>query len=376
MRHKKNKKLGKLPCCALLLLIISAILAGCSAGPGDAPVKENSKGALPPEASIGAFGEAQEPYKIVTTIFPPYDWLREIIGDDVAQMELTLLGEGVDLHSYEPTVDDMITISSCDLFIYVGGESDQWVQDALDSDAGEEMIVINLLEVLGDQIKEEEIIEGMKPERGEEGEDTDFIGNVESQNGRREEITAPDEHVWLSLKNARILVQYISKQLGNLDPVNAEIYDQNAAAYDEKLAALDAEYQGMIDSAPGDTLLFADRFPFRYLVDDYDLNYYAAFAGCSAETEASFETIVFLAEQLDARQLQYVIIIDTSDRALADTIIQSTADGNQEVLILDSMQSVNAAEVSGGITYLSVMQKNLDVLREALGGDPRDEMPA
>lgn len=285
---------------------------------------------------------------IVATIFPAYDWVREILGDRAGDVSLTLLlDSGVDLHNYQPTADDIIKISACDVFIYVGGASDAWVADALQEAANEEMIVISLFDVLGGAVKEEELVEGMEAEADEDGSEA-------------------DEHVWLSLRNAETVCGYIAEALGTADPDNAAAYEDNAAAYIEKLDALDARYAAAAAAGGTDTLLFGDRFPFRYLADDYGLSYYAAFSGCSAETEASFETVAFLAQKLDELGLSCVMTIEGTDHRIAETIIASTETGDQAILELDSMQGTTAADVQAGATYLSIMEDNLAVLTEAL----------
>jgi len=292
---------------------------------------------------------------IVCTIFPQYDWVRAILGERAEDIGVALLLDNkIDLHNYQPTFDDIAKISTCDLFIYVGGESDGWVEDVLKEAANKDMIAINLLEALGDMAKPEEIIEGME----EEDDDDDDTG--------RDHDSEPeyDEHVWLSLRNARVLCAAIADALSALDADNAELYRSNLAAYIEKLSALDAEYQSAAKAAPARTLLFGDRFPFRYLADDYGLRYYAAFAGCSAETEASFETIVFLARKVDELNLKTIMVTESSDQAIAKTIRNNTAGKNQQILALDSMQSADG--VKNGATYLSVMERNLSVLKEAL----------
>ena len=290
---------------------------------------------------------------IVTTIFPEYDWVREILGDKAGGAEITmLLDNGVDLHSYQPTADDLVRISDCDLFIYVGGESDGWVDNALKNAGNKNMKVINLLEVLGDSVKTEETVEGMQEE--EHGHD-------------HEEEAEYDEHVWLSLKNAEALCNAISGALQQLNPDNKDAYASNTSAYIKKLSALDADYKAAVDAATYKTVLFGDRFPFRYMADDYGLSYYAAFAGCSAETEASFETISFLAKKVDELKLPCVLTIEGTQHKIAETIVQNTAEKNQKVLTMDSMQSTTSKDVANVTTYLSVMEKNLSVLKEALG---------
>ncbi|WP_024348105.1 metal ABC transporter substrate-binding protein [Lacrimispora indolis] len=291
---------------------------------------------------------------VVCTIFPEYDWVREILGSHAGDADITmLLDNGVDLHSYQPTADDIIKISNCDMFIYVGGESDQWVEDALKESTNKNMVVINLLEVLGDTVKEEEVIEGMEAEEEEAQEEG-------------EEGPEYDEHVWLSLKNAKTFCNYIASKLGELDSANAGDYSANADAYGKKLDELDKNYQQTVDSARLKTVLFGDRFPFRYLADDYGLTYYAAFVGCSAETEASFETIAFLSKKVDELGLGSVLTIEGAKHKIAETIVQNTKDKNQAVRTMDSMQSTTSKDVENGTTYLSIMQTNLEVLKDAL----------
>lgn len=293
--------------------------------------------------------------KVVTTIFPEYDWVKEIAGDEVSDMDITmLLDNGVDLHSYQPTADDIMKISDCDLFIYVGGESDAWVEDALKEAVNKDMKVINLLDVLGNSVKEEEVVEGMEAEEEEEEEAGD---------GEEPEY---DEHVWLSLRNVKVLCEAIADDLAEIDTENADIYQENEKVYADKLDDLDKKYQETVDSASQKTLLFGDRFPFRYMVDDYGLKYYAAFVGCSAETEASFETISFLAKKVDELGLKNIMTIENSDQKIAKTIRDNTKDKNQEILSLDSMQSTTSEDVKNGTTYLSVMENNLDVLKKAM----------
>ncbi len=304
--------------------------------------------------------EKNEKLSIVTTIFPEYDWVKQILGDKSENADITmLLDNGVDLHSYQPTADDIVKISDCDLFIYVGGESDGWVDDALKNAANKDMKVINLLEALGSSVKEEEAVEGMQEEEHE---------HEESENEEEhEEEPEYDEHVWLSLKNAEVLVNTVSESLQELDPENKDVYSANTSAYVKKLSALGSEYKKAVDGAAHKTVLFGDRFPFRYLVDDYGLSYYAAFVGCSAETEASFETISFLAKKVDELKLPCVLTIEGTQHKIAETVVKSTAEKNQKILAMDSMQSTTSKDVSSGTTYLSVMAKNLSVLKEALG---------
>ena len=291
---------------------------------------------------------------IVTTIFPEYDWVRQILGDKADQAEITMLPDnGVNLHSYQPTADDIVKISVCDLFIYVGGESDGWVRDVLKNASNKNRKVISLLDVLGDSVKTEEAVEGM------EGHDHDEDDDHEHEEEK-------DEHVWLSLKNAEVLVNAISDALQKIDLDNKDAYAANTDAYVKRLSDLDAGYQSAVDGAARKTVLFGDRFPFRYLADDYGLSYYAAFVGCSAESEAGFETIAFLAEKADELNLPCVLTIEGTQHKIAEAIVRNTAEKNQKVLTMDSMQSATSRDAANGTTYLSVMENNLSGLKEAL----------
>lgn len=331
----------KIIAAATALLVAAGMFTGC--GASEKPTAQGDK------------------LKIVTTIFPEYDWTREILGDQSERAEVTmLLDNGVDLHSYQPTADDLIKIAECDLFIYVGGESDGWVESALASTSNPDRAVINLIDTLGDSVKLEEVVEGMQETEHDHEEDEDHAHDVDEQEAET------DEHVWLSLGNAQAVCQKIAEKLGEIDPEHEQAYTQNALAYIDQLAALDAKYQAAVDAANNKTLVFGDRFPFRYLTEDYGLDYYAAFVGCSAETEASFETIRFLAEKTDALGLSHVLTIENPNHKIAETVVANTSGKNQQVLSMDSMQSVTSKDVAAGATYLSIMEHNLDVLTQAL----------
>lgn len=298
----------------------------------------------------GAKNRETKGMKIAAAIFPAWDWTGNVLGENPAGAELTLLlDNGVDLHSFQPSAKDILTISNADLFIYVGGESDQWVTDALKQAANPNIRILKMLDSVGDRAKAEETVEGMQAE-----------SEVDEEEG------AYDEHIWLSLRNASAVTDAICTQLSGLDPEHKEVYRKNADAYKEKLAALDEQYTKETTDAPVRTLLFGDRFPFRYLTEDYGLNYYAAFSGCSAETEATFETISFLARKCDELGLKSILTIDGNDQRIAETIVKSTQSKDQQILRLDSLQSVTAKDIAEGTTYLSVMEKNLNVLMQAL----------
>lgn len=297
--------------------------------------------------------------KIVTTIFPEYDWVMQILGDKADKADVTmLLDKGVDLHSYQPSTADIAKISEADVFIYVGGESDEWVEDVLKEAKNKKLKVINLMDVMGDKAKEEEVKEGMQPEEEEHAE--------EAKDGKEEEEVEYDEHVWLSLKNAKIFTKKIADVLSEVDKDDAKTYQANYESYAKKLDDLDKKYAEAVASAKNKTLVFGDRFPFRYLVNDYGLDYYAAFVGCSAESEASFETVTFLAKKIDELGLGNVLTIEGKNHKIAKTVVDNTKNKDQKVLTMDSMQSTTSKDVKDGATYLGIMEKNLEVLKEAL----------
>lgn len=287
----------------------------------------------------------QKRLSIVATTFPEYDWVKNIVGND-SLFEITLLEKGVDLHSFEPTPENILQISKADLFIYVGGESDEWVENALENPQNPNRKVVNMMQVLGEKVKAEKIVEGMEEEH------------------HHEEDEEMDEHVWLSLQNASILVRHIADSLVALSPEKKEMIVANANAYREKLEALDAEFAKAI--VPGKTILFGDRFPFRYLVDDYKISYYAAFVGCSAETEASFKTIAFLAKKVDELNLKTIFVLESRTHKIAETIRDNTKSKDQQILPLHSIQSISDLDLQNGVNYYRLMQQNLEVLKQAL----------
>ncbi len=313
----------------LPVTICAAMLGGCGSS---VPTKNNE--------------DSDNKINVVCTVFPQYDWAREIIGDS-ENVNLTLLVDnGTDFHSYQPGTDDMVTIASCDVLIYIGGESDNWIQDSLTNATNPDMKKVNLTEIISDTLLEEACtLEGHDHEHDEH---------------------VYDEHVWLSLRNAEIFTEAIAKAISDADVENAAVYAENAKNYTAKLKSANMEFQAELGIAKRNTLLFADRFPFVYLMQDYGFEYFAAFPGCSSETDASFETIIKLASAIDENSLPCVLTIDGSDSSIAEAVIANTADKNQKVLALNSMQIVSSKDIDAGMTYLSVMESNLDVLTEAL----------
>ena len=320
-----------------IILVLSA-LTGCGAA-SQQPDKITS------DASTSSMQEQETSAKtVIATTFAAYDWVKNVVGtSDTVQVKY-LVDSKVDLHSYQPSAEDILEYQNSDLIFAIGGESEEWIKRLSIDDK-----VISLIDCVS--AKEEELTEGMQCEEEEEAEES-------------EEEPEYDEHIWLSLINARTCVQKISDELSKLDPDNAEIYSENSKAYIAELNKLNEEYKNVTDKAAHRTILFGDRFPFRYLIDDYGLDYYAAFVGCSAETEASFETIAFLANKINTLSLRSVCVIGP-DHSIADAIIRSTDTKDQTIVTFDSMQSISNKEADS-LSYLDIMQENLRSLTQAL----------
>lgn len=382
---KKKKKLSASSLLLAGLFLCIVLSVGCSVvknTSGKNTTRKNAESENTIEQNSIEKGNSNK-ISIVCTTFPQYDWVKNILGEEAERFNVTLLlDNGVDMHSYQPAVKDIATAGSSDLFIYVGGESDTWVEDALKEAKNKDLKAINLMETLDNFVKEEEVVEGMQEERKslghsheksskEKQEQTQKESHENSQeiNGQKEaadEEPEYDEHIWLSIRNAEIMVKNIEKAIEQFDSDNAKVYQNNAENYIKKLDTLDKQYANTIQNAKYKAILFGDRFPFRYMADDYDLKYYAAFAGCSAETMAGFETVTFLAKKADELQLPIILTIENSDGRIAEAVKSNTTKKNQKILAMNSLQSVTKEQLADGITYLQVMQENLSVLSEAL----------
>ena len=320
-----------IPASVLLLL-----LSGC-ASPGTAGSEDSGK------------------IRAVATIFPQYDFLRQIGGD---HLELTmLLKPGAESHSSEPTPADMITVSQSDLFVYVGGDSDAWVETILESVDVSEKEIVTLMDCV--ETVAEEDVEGMETHgHAHDHEDEDPT----AADGDHEEAEQ-DEHVWTSPRNAVRIVEKLRDALIAVDPENAGDYTQNAADYIDRLNRLDQEFQETVDTAKRHTILLGDRFPFRYLADAYGLDYYAAFPGCSSESEASAKTIAFLIDKVKEEKIPVVFSIELSNEKMTDSICEATG---ATKLQLHSCHNVTRDDFEQGITYLDLMERNVQALKEAL----------
>jgi zinc transport system substrate-binding protein len=280
--------------------------------------------------------------QVVTTIFPPYDFVREIAGDKVS---LTmLLPPGAESHSFEPTPRDIITVQNGDVFIYGGGESDAWVERILESMDTSRMTIIALMDCV--EVVEEEIMEGMEVEEEEEEGEPEY-----------------DEHVWTSPKNAKLIVEKIAELLKQKDVPNAPVYEKNTASYLAKLDDLDTSFEDLVRNAKRRTMIFGDRFPFRYFADAYGLRYFAAFPGCSTETECSAATIAFLVNKIRAETIPVVFHIELSNEKIADILCEET--GAQK-LLLHAVHNITKRDFDNGVSYYGLMSQNIRNLQVAL----------
>ena len=337
----------------LIISLISTLFMGCSNESN--AVNDNKEG-----------DSNSKKIKIVATIFPEYDFIKNIIKGKEDSYDLKILMDsGIDLHNFQPSAKDILDVGSSDLFVYVGGESDKWAESALKKATNENLKVLNLMELLKDKVKVEELVEGMQEE---DEHDREEDHDEEQEDGHEEEHDEVeyDEHVWLSLKNAEIICKALENEIVNLDKENENIYRSNSNEYIKQLKSLDGEYKKAVDSSKNKLMLFGDRFPFRYMFDDYNIQYYAAFLGCSAETEASFETIKFLSDKLTSLKLNYVMKIERSEEKIARAIIENSEMKDAKIETMYSIQAVSKEDIEKGNTYLSYMKQNLDVLKKVL----------
>ena len=337
----------------LSILVAMMMVLGCAK-------KESEGGSEAQSSSTVAESSSSETKKlsIVTTIFPAYDWVKQVVGDNKNVEISFLIDKGVDLHSYQASAADIAKITDSDLFVYVGGESDDWAEDIIKENPN--LKYINMVDSIGEAALAEELVEGMQDEEEHDNESEEHANEEGEHEEGEEEI---DEHVWLSIKNAETIVSAIEAKLAEIDPDNKAEYEKNANDYLAKLDELDKEYKDTLSSIQNKTIIVGDRFPFRYLVNEYGIKYYAAFKGCDAGSEASFETVKFLANKMDELNMSDIFIIDGSKGDLAKTIVDNTKDKNAKVLVLDSMQSTKSSD---NASYLDIMKKNLEVLKEVL----------
>lgn len=320
-------------------LLCALLLSGCGSTTSQEP-EENGK------------------LQIVATVFPAYDFARAVAGDR-AEVRL-LLPPGAESHSYEPTPTDILAVQECDLFIYLGGESDAWVDTIVNAveREGETMRMVDHVDLL-----EEMTVEGMQTMPGHHHHDEDEHEALEEEHHELGEVVEMDEHVWTAPKNAIKITQAIGEKLTEMDPENGAEYQANAQRYVEQITALDQEFATFFQSLPDRTIVFGDRFPLRYFADAYDLDYYAAFPGCSTQTEPSAATIAFLTEKVQEEHIPAVFYIEFSNHLVADSIAEAT---DTRTAMFHTCHNISPEDLAAGETYVSLMHHNLETLRDAL----------
>ncbi len=391
-----KKEFTTLLAIVFLCVLVAIMACGCADNNADNTINGEAGSQTSDDASSQAGGMTDDAgnsdeLTILCASFSEYDWTRNILGDNPAEIDLELLNtSGVDMHSYQPSVSDMVRIADADLLIYTGGISEFWIDKATESSDKASPSVLSLMDYFLDNPSLFPAYEQEEHDHnhGHEHEHAEDDANEHAHSSGEEHEHEADEHIWLSLKMAPVFCSRIEEALAALDPENAEVYESNLNSYAGELKSLDASYEKAVKNARTNVLLFADRFPFLYMTQDYGLSTHAAFYGCSAETEASFETIIDLAEDLSTDKLTHIVILKGSTEDLAQTIIKAANQQSQdsssditssvaspdiwldkekiEIETLDSLQSVTSDDIAGGLTYIDAMKKNLEVLTECL----------
>ena len=358
-RRNVSSGAGRKSFTAILLSGCMALMAAGCAGTGGSITVPGSSGDPAENADGGKIS-------VVTTIFPPYDFVREIAGDQ-ADVKM-LLKPGEETHSYEPTPQDIIAIQDSDVFIYTGGENDVWVEDILSSMPDSDMVTLRLVDCV-DTVEEEQV-EGMKGSAGHDHDEADYDdvhnNHTDETDGGEDARESPhevDEHVWTSAVNASLIAEQIKNVLSQADPDHSEMYEENTLAYQEQLSELDRQFRDVVDNAKRNIMIFGDRFPFRYFADEYGLEYYAAFPGCAGDTEPSAATMAFLIEKVREEKVPAVLKMELSNDDIANAVAEAT---ETEVKVLYSCHNLSADDLENGETYLSMMQKNVETLKEVL----------
>lgn len=317
---------------SLFIVLLTAFsLSSCSSEKSNSAIQDNEK------------------ISVVTTIFPYYDFTRSIAGDK-ADIKL-LLSPGSEPHSYDPSPSDIVAIENCDIFIYNGGESDEWVENVLDSIENKNMKIMRMMDYV--DLLYEQSVEHDEHEHGEEHNHVD-----EHEHG--EEY---DEHIWTSVKNAEKLSDAIYYELSACDSANKSIYSSNRDRYISKLKSLDSKFSDIVSNAKRNTVVFGDRFPFLYFVTDYSLYYDCAFPGCSSETEPSISTVTHMIDFTRDNQISVVFYLEFSNGRVARLISEDTG---AKTMRYSSCHNVTKDEFADGATYISLMEQNANALREAL----------
>lgn len=318
-----------------LVVCFSLLLTGCGTGSS-------------PETDSNQNGQQEDRLQVVTTIFPYYDFARQVAGE-YADVSL-IVPAGMDTHSFEPTAADMVALGKADVLIYNGGEMEQWVAQVIEAADNRELLADEMMSHV--DTFEEEIVEGMEEEHEHSAEES-----------HEEETAEQDEHIWTSPANACKLVEQIADDLSEADAGNSEIYQKNAEEYIKKIQAVDEEFRKIVEESERRYLVFGDRFPLRYFVEEYELEYSAAFAGCSADTEPSADTIAYLTDKVKEEHLPVVLKIELTSARVAEAIAEASG---AKVETFYTCHNVTEEQLRTGESYVSLMQKNAETLKEAL----------
>ncbi|WP_026505787.1 metal ABC transporter substrate-binding protein [Butyrivibrio sp. NC3005] len=341
------------------ILLGAIVLSGCKNS--ESANNSNDNGAVLGASKDGVAKDLKS-ISIVCTNFPEYDFAKQITGDkgDVT----LLLKPGAESHTFEPTPQDIIKIQNCDLFVYVGGDSDEWVDGVLESMDTSKMTVFKLMDQV--DLVEEELVEGMEEEKEDDDseKDADSHEEKEQDEGENEEVEN-DEHVWTSPANSMTIVKNMCDAIVSIDKDNADQYRQNAEGYIKKIKNIDDQFKDVIKNAKRKEIIVGDRFPFRYFCDEFGLKYYAAFPGCSTDTQPSAKTIAFLIDKVKSDKIPVVFHIElsTSGEQMSKAIAEETG---AKVLLLNAVHNVSQQDMDNGATYVTLMQENVESLKEAL----------
>ncbi len=358
-RGKEMKHWNKKQRVVLALIIALAyVFVGCTndgaAGDSTAVLNQSESG-----------NTQGEKIKVVTTVFPPYDFVRNIGGDRV-EVKM-LLAPGMESHTYEPTSKDMKAIANADLFIFTGSDNDVWVKDTLDAmpnSVNTFEMVSAIPELLSnDDHDHDHDHDSQEEKHGHEEDGHEEDGHEEDSHDHATHEHAYDEHVWTSPVNAVIIVNAIRDKLTQLDDENSDYYTANAESYTKELQQIDEEFRQVVDGAKRRTVLFGDRFPFVYMAHEYGLEHHAAFSGCSSETEVSPAKLAELINKVKEEQLPVVLKMELSNSGIAEAVAEPSG---AKVLEMHSCHNLSKDEMDAGETYISIMKKNIEALKEAL----------
>jgi putative zinc ABC transporter, zinc-binding protein adcA len=301
--------------------------------------------------------ETGKKYSIVSTSFPGYDFARAVAGDNTEVSVKMLLKPGAESHSFEPTPQDILTIKNSNLFLYVGGDSDEWVKKVISEIDPKKTKVMKLVDLV--KTKNEEVVEGMQEDEHDHKDDDDH----DHDHDHKEEEPEVDEHVWTSLKNAKEITEKILKATLEFDKAEEKKLSENAKNYTDKIVAVDQKIGEMVKTAKRKEIIVGDRFPLRYFVDDYGIKYYAAFPGCSEQTEANVKTVSFLVKKIKEDKIPAVFKIELSNGLIAETLAKETG---AKILEIQSAHNISEKDFESGVTYVDLMERNLEALKEAL----------